>query len=95
MKAKKALKRLNKVEALLTDVIDRSAVPNQEHLAELLNSAKATVVRARESVNSQMSSRSAGNGPAQTEVAQGTKRPVTVKRKSVNTAPGRRLTKTA
>src|SRR5215212_1831649 len=50
MKAKKAVKRLNKVEALLSNVIDGFAA-GERAVKELLDSAKAAVVRARETVN--------------------------------------------
>ncbi len=54
MKAKKAVKRLNKVEALLSNIIDQFPASKQE-FGELLDSAKAAVIRARETVNSQLS----------------------------------------
>ena len=45
MKAKKALKRLNKIEVLLSNVIDQCP-PSARGLRELLDSAKVSVVRA-------------------------------------------------
>jgi hypothetical protein len=50
MKIKKALKRLNKVETLLTNVIDQCP-PSARGLRELLDSAKVSVVRAKGVVN--------------------------------------------
>jgi hypothetical protein len=52
MKAKKALKRLRSVEALLSIVIDQFAA-NEPSLQALLDSAKASVIRARARINSQ------------------------------------------
>jgi hypothetical protein len=54
MKAKKALKRLSRVETLLSDVIDQYA-PKEQDVRELLDSAKSSVIRAKESVNVQAS----------------------------------------
>jgi hypothetical protein len=50
MKAKKALKRLTKVETLLTNVIDQYA-GSEGNVRELLDNAKASVVRAKKTVN--------------------------------------------
>ena len=50
MKAKKALKRLIRVEALLSNVIDQYAAGDHE-VRELLDSAKESVVRAKKTVN--------------------------------------------
>ena len=50
MKAKKALKRLNKVETILSNVIDQCPASSRG-LRELLDSAKASVVRAKGVVN--------------------------------------------
>jgi hypothetical protein len=53
MKSKKTLRRLNKVETLLTNVIDQC--PNSARgLRELLDSAKASVVRAQGVVNARV-----------------------------------------
>ena len=46
MKAKKALKRLNKAETLLSDVLDQYSAA-KDGLRDLLNSAKITLSRAR------------------------------------------------
>ena len=54
MKAKKALKRLAKIEALISDVTERySSAP---HIREVLQDAKAAVTRAKEAVSLQASS---------------------------------------
>jgi hypothetical protein len=52
MKAKKALKRLRRVEELLSVVIDQFAA-NERSVRELLSSARASVIRARGRINSQ------------------------------------------
>lgn len=50
MKAKKALKRLRSVEALLSIVIDQFAA-NERSVRALLDSAKASVIRAKARIN--------------------------------------------
>jgi hypothetical protein len=57
MKANKALKRLNKIEALISKVTERSSA-STPHIRELLQDAKAAVIRAKEAV--QASSTSSG-----------------------------------
>jgi hypothetical protein len=52
MKAKKAFKRLERVEALLSNVIDQYPA-HERGVRELLNSAKASVLRAKVKVKSQ------------------------------------------
>jgi hypothetical protein len=54
MKAKKALKRLTRVEALLSDVLKQYSAGEKE-VRESLDSAKAAVARAWESVNRKVS----------------------------------------
>lgn len=110
MKTKKTLKRLNKVVALLSNVIDQLPSGNDD-LADLLNSAKASVLQATKTVNSQPSS-GAGNSklPARTEKAEqgrlsaagrkrislaAKKRWKAARRKGVSAITGRRLSKTA
>ena len=62
MKANKALKRLAKIEALMSDVTERySSAP---HIREVLQDAKAAVTRAKEAVSLQASSGTATNPPA-------------------------------
>ena len=51
MKAKKALKRLRSVEALLSIVIDQFAA-NERSVGALLDSAKSSVIRAKSKINS-------------------------------------------
>jgi hypothetical protein len=60
MKATKALKRLGKIEASLADLIERFSASDHKG-QEFLQNAKASVIRARETVSSQASSRTAKN----------------------------------
>ena len=69
MKAKKAFKRLNKVEALLSNVIDKFP-GNKDGLRELLGSAKGAVVRAKKTVTSQLSKPTRKKPPVKAEIAQ-------------------------
>ena len=62
MKAKKALKRLTRVETLLTDVIDQYA-GSEGNVRELLDNAKASVVRAKKTVNVKASPKAAKKPP--------------------------------
>jgi hypothetical protein len=109
MKAKKALKRLNKIELFLSNVIDQFS-DSKEALRELLDSARAAVIRAKETVNSQTSTAAAKKAIANAETAQprrltaegrrrislaAKKRSALAKRKGVNAVTGRRLSKTA
>jgi hypothetical protein len=99
MKAKKALKRLNKVELLLSQVIDQFSAGSAS-FGELLGSAKAAVVRAQKAVNSQLSARTAKKPPLRPQTAQpdgltAEGRKNVVKRKGMNAVTGRRLSKTA
>jgi hypothetical protein len=104
MKAKKALKRLNKVEALLSNVIEQFP-GTKAGLGVLLDSAKAAVVHAQKTVSSQLKKPSS---PANT-ARQGRltpegrkrislaakKRWAVARRKGVNAVTGRRLSETA
>jgi hypothetical protein len=109
MKAKKAVKRLTKVEGLITNVIDRY-VSDEGDLRELLDSAKASVVRAQEMVSLQVSAAAPKKPPvkAQSTKARGLsaegrkrlsiaakKRWAVAKRKGVSAVTGRPLAKTA
>ena len=109
MKAKKAFKRLNKVEALLSNVIDQFP-GSKDGLRELLDSAKAAVVRAKKTVTSQLSNRTAKKPPVRAEMVQqgrltsegrkrislaAKKRWAAAKRKGMNAVTGRPLSKTA
>jgi hypothetical protein len=110
MKTKKTLKRLKKVVVLLSNVIDQLPGSN-DGLGDLLDSAKANVVRATKKVSSQPSSGASESKPAANaeKVRQGRlseagrkrislavkKRWRAAKRKGVNAVTGRRLSKTA
>jgi hypothetical protein len=107
MKAKKALKRLKKVETILSDVIDQFPA-NARGLRELLDSARASVVRAKGVVNARVS-RAAKKPPARAQEsvrsglsAEGRKRIslaakkrwAEAKRKGMKAATGHPLSKT-
>ena len=108
MKAKKALKRLNKVESLLSNVIDQ--FPNGARgLRDLLDAARSSVVRAKETVGARVA-RAAKKPPAKAQEsgagrlsAEGRKRIslaakkrwALAKRKGVHAVTGRKLSKTA
>jgi DNA-binding protein HU-beta len=62
MKANKALKRLNKIEALLSNVTKRYSASAPE-IRHVLQNAKAAVTRAKETVSLQASSKRAKNPP--------------------------------
>jgi hypothetical protein len=107
MKAKKALKRLNKVESMLSGVIEGYPA-SARGLRELLDSAKASVGRAREMVNARVA-RATRKPPARSQEsrqglsAEGRKRIslaakkrwAVAKRKGVHAVTGRRLNRTA
>ena len=65
MKAKKALKRLNKVETILSNVIDQFPTRARD-VRELLDSARASVVRAKGVVNTH-AARAAKKPPARAQ----------------------------
>ena len=106
MKAKKALKRLNKVETILSDVIDQCPA-SARGLRGLLDSAKTSVVRAKGVVHARVAAR---KPPARAqESARGglsaegrkrislaaKKRWAHAKRKGINALTGRPLSRTA
>ena len=109
MKAKKALKRLTKVEALLSKIIHQ--LPRRKDgLGELLTSARAAVDRAKQTVNSQGSTTTAKKPPAKSttssrsrlteegrrSISRAAKRRwALAKRKGMNAVTGQRLSKTA
>jgi hypothetical protein len=62
MKANKALKRLAKIEALMSDVTGRYSA-SAPHIREVLQAAKTAVTRAKEAVRLQASSGAAKNPP--------------------------------
>jgi hypothetical protein len=66
MKAKKALKRLIRVEALLSNVLDQYAA-SDHRVRELLDSAKASVVNAKKTMSLRASPGAARKLPAQPE----------------------------
>ena len=100
MKAKKAIKRLKKVEAILSNVIDQFPA-SARGLRGLLDSAKTSVVRAKGVVHARLASK---KGPVRApESARGglsaegrkrislaaKKRWATAKRKGMNAVKGR------
>jgi len=108
MKAKKAVKRLNRVEALLSNVIDGFAA-GERAIKELLDSAKAAVIRARKTVSVKTppaiekkppvkarsaKSRITAEGRKKLSLA-AKKRWAVAKRKGVSAVTGRPLAKTA
>jgi hypothetical protein len=102
MKAKKAFKRLGRIEALLGDVI--AEFPGSKaSLGELLNSAKDAVVRAKDAVQAQLKEsplRPARQGrltPAGRKSISlaAKKRWAAAKRRGMNAVTGRRLSKMA
>ena len=108
MKAKKALKRLKKVEALLSNVIDQCPA-SARGLRELLESASSSVERARGAVSARVA-KTARKPPARAEAAthwhlsvEGRKRIsiaakrrwAEAKRKGIHAVTGRPLSKTA
>ena len=62
MKANKALKRLTKIEELMSDVTERYSA-GAPSIREALQDAKDAVVRAKEAVRSHLSSEAALNPP--------------------------------
>jgi len=109
MKAKKAIKRLGKVETLLSGVIDQFAA-SVDGVRELLDSAKASVARAVEAVNVHSSAAAPKKPPVKAQEpkrrgisAQGRKklsiaakkRWAIAKRKGISAVTGRPLSKTA
>ena len=108
MKAKKALKRLTRVETLLSSVIDQYA-SNDSGVRELLDSAKASVGRAKETVDLKAAPKAAKKPPVKAGnskprlSAEGRKRLslaakkrwAVAKRNGVSAVTGRPLSKTA
>jgi hypothetical protein len=108
MKARKALKRLNKVETILSNVIDQCPASSRG-LRDLLDAARSSVVRAKDAVNVRViraakkppvraqesaQSRLSADGRKRISVA-AKKRWAEAKRKGVHAVTGRRLNKTA
>jgi hypothetical protein len=63
MKAKKVIKRLSKVEDLLTTIVDRYS-PTDKKLVELLQTAKASVHQAKAGIGSTAPVAAKKTGPA-------------------------------
>jgi hypothetical protein len=108
MKAKKAVKRLTRVETLLSNVID-GFTAGERAVKELLDNAKAAVIRARETVTVKAApvvtkkppvsarrakSRISAEGRKKLSLA-AKKRWAVAKRKGVSAVTGRPLAKTA
>ena len=108
MKAKKALKRLNKVETILSNVIDQCPASSRG-LRDLLDSARSSVARVKGVVNAHVA-RAVKKPPARAQEstqdrlsAEGRKRIslaakkrwTEAKRKGVHAVTGRKLSKTA
>ena len=72
MKANKALKRLAKVEALISDVMERYS-SRASHIREALRDAKAAIARVTQAMNSQTPSDSAKRAPVKRRKAAGKK----------------------
>ena len=104
MKVKKALKRLGKVEELLSEVVDHySSIEQSAH--DLLVSARLLVVRAKDSVRVQLPSNSARKPTLEAEKSDKTKggkkilhaarKQPAAKRKGVNALNRQRTRKSA
>ena len=91
MKAKKALKRLHRVETILTTVIDQYAA-RKRGLRDLLDTAKATVVRATETLSTSPST--VKKPPAKADQSR-QRKVTTVKRQGTHSVTGRPLRKSA
>ena len=88
MKANKAIKRLAKIEALISDVTERySSVP---HIRQVLQDARAAVTRAKEAVGLQSSSGKAKNPPVGHSKPPSEAKPEPSKPKRKLSAAGRR-----
>ena len=109
MKAKKAIKRLTKVETLLTGVLSQYSAGEAE-FHKLVESAKEAVARARDAVESNSSSAVAKKTAVVATASKSTrlseagrksisraakKRWAAARRKGMNPVTGRRLGKTA
>jgi len=107
MKAKKALRKLNKVEALLSNVME--GFPSKDGLGNLLGAAKVTIVEAIKNVTSATAAAKTKSPARRGKTRNGRlseegrkrislaakKRWAAAKRKGVNAVTGRRLAKTA
>ena len=89
MKANKILKRIAKIEALMSKVTERSSV-SAPHIQELLRDAKAAITRAKKAVSLQASSGTAKNPPAKSAKHPSKATPEPSKPKRKLSAAGRR-----
>ena len=108
MKAKKAIKRLTKAEALLSGVLDQFS-GSEEKVRGLIETARTSVVEAKTGIDRQASPKAAKKPPARAAEAKSRltpagrkrisvaakKRWAAAKRNGVHAATGRPLTKTA
>ena len=69
MKTKKAVKKLNKVEALLSSIIDQYDSGDDARLREALTSAKESVRRAQKTVNNGTEAKTARKPAAKADAA--------------------------
>src|SRR5215813_7683091 len=110
MKAKKAVKRLDRAASLLSGIIDKYAPAGDHRLQELLTAAKLSVVHAKETLNRHASTTVTKKPPSRANsakplhlTAEGRKRLslaakrrwAAAKRKGVHAVTGRPLHKTA
>jgi hypothetical protein len=101
MKAKKALKRLNRVEALLTEVLDQYTA-GEKDVRAALDSAKTSIASAWESVNRAVAAKpksrvkaKAKAKPVKSQNARQPKRAAKAKRKPVVAAKRKFASKSA
>jgi len=111
MKAKKAFKRLTKVETLLSDVVQEYSSAEQS-LKNLLENAKASVTLAKESIDLKVDPAAPKKPPAKADTPRNgrnrlsaagrkkiseaaKKRWASAKRKGLHAVTGRRLSKSA
>jgi hypothetical protein len=109
MKARKAVKRLNKVESLLSNIMD-NLTENSDGVGDLLASAKESVLRAKRELDSKVVIAASKKPAAKANTlrrrrlsAEGRKRIslaakkrwATARRKGINAVTGERLKKSA
>jgi len=72
MKTKKALKKLDKVESLLSSIIDQFDIKGEPSLRDALASAKESVIHAKETVDHhQAEAKTVRKPPAKAAASQG------------------------
>ena len=94
MKANKALKRLAKIEALISNVTERYSA-NAPAVRQVLQDAKTAVARAKEAMSLLVSSRTAKNHPAKHSEPPSTATPQSAKPKRRLSAAGRKAVQEA